>query len=86
MGVTIGAYPLGRWRNGRRSGLKIRRGNTHVGSSPTRPTSIMNPEQFRRLYDYDFAANRDSWDRCVAPRPVEQFRQQMLHSIGSVRT
>src|SRR5690606_8221987 len=30
----------GRWRNGRRSGLKIRRGNTHVGSSPTRPIDV----------------------------------------------
>ena len=27
----------GRWRNGRRSGLKIRRVNTRVGSTPTRP-------------------------------------------------
>ena len=30
----------GRWRNGRRSGLKIRRGNSRVGSNPTRPMEI----------------------------------------------
>ena len=31
---------VGRWRNGRRSGLKIRRGYTRVGSNPTRPTGL----------------------------------------------
>ncbi len=31
----------GRWRNGRRSGLKIRRGNSRVGSNPTRPIGIL---------------------------------------------
>ena len=29
---------MGWWRNGRRSGLKIRRGQLRVGSNPTRPT------------------------------------------------
>ena len=43
----------GRWRNGRRSGLKIRRGETRVGSNPTRPTCIagsVSPGMERRLY------------------------------------
>ena len=33
----MGVLLEGRWRNGRRSGLKIRRGNPRVGSNPTRP-------------------------------------------------
>ena len=32
---------VGRWRNGRRSGLKIRRGQLRVGSNPTRPILLM---------------------------------------------
>jgi len=45
----------------------------------------MNPEQFRKLYDYHLAANRALWDRCLAPLPVEQFRQMLPYSVGSVR-
>src|SRR5690606_7482760 len=36
--MTACCAAVGRWRNGRRSGLKIRRGRPRVGSNPTRPT------------------------------------------------
>ncbi len=45
----------------------------------------MNPEQFRRLYDYHFAAIRALWDRCIALLPVGQLRHKLPYSAGSVR-
>jgi hypothetical protein len=45
----------------------------------------MNPEDFRRLYDYHFALNR-LWQRSVAPLPAQQFCPQdyALHTMGKL--
>jgi uncharacterized damage-inducible protein DinB len=45
----------------------------------------MNPDHFRQLYEYHFAANHRLWERCILGLTAEQFRRQLPYSLGSVR-
>ena len=45
----------------------------------------MNPEAFRNLYEYHFAANHYLWDHCIAGLTGEEFRRKLPYSLGSVR-
>lgn len=45
----------------------------------------MNPDHFRHLYEYHFAANRRLWEQCVVGLTPEQFRRKVSFSLGSVR-
>lgn len=45
----------------------------------------MNADEFRKAYDYHFAANRKIWNECVMPLTQAQFIQRDTYSVGSVR-
>ncbi len=73
----------GRWRNGRRSGLKIRRGNTRVGSNPTLPTKLGKIQNFGVAVPVVLFSRRPSpvlWGN-RAPRTAEQARQVRMAAV-----
>lgn len=45
----------------------------------------MNADGFRQLYDYHFSENRKLWDTCVMALLPEQFTQESVYSVGSIR-
>ena len=50
-GIICGIEPpMPRWRNGRRSGLKIHRAQAHAGSSPALGTIAAAPQIMSRRY------------------------------------
>lgn len=45
----------------------------------------MNPDAFRALFEYHFAANQHLWHNCIAGLSGEEFRRKLPYSLGSVR-
>lgn len=45
----------------------------------------MNADDFRKLFEYHFAANRKVWDQCVTGLTDEQYTRALDYSVGSVR-
>jgi uncharacterized damage-inducible protein DinB len=45
----------------------------------------MNAKDIQSLYEYHFTRNREIWDHCVTTLTLEQFKQDINYSIGSIR-
>ena len=45
----------------------------------------MNADNFRHLYDYSFAANRQLWEHVIAPMDDQLFAHPVSYSVGSIR-